>query len=242
MGPNKKLDMSIGETIISTITELPVGLQIGSRHFNLYPASVGKTFIVSQLIKSLDINNEALMVDPYLEMLSTVKKKRDLCCRIIAYYTLNKKQDILNSRKVKERQSIFLKELNDEDITTVLLIILNDDAVSKICKDTGIDKETTRMADVNRCKDTKNTFVFGGKTIWGNLIDIACERYGWSFEYVLWGISYNNLTLMLKDKITSVFLSDEEMKKCHISRDRDFINGDDPEAVKREINKHRYYL
>ena len=234
--------MSIGETIISTITELPVGLQIGSRHFNLYPASVGKTFIVSQLIKSLDINNEALMVDPYLEMLSTVKKKRDLCCRIIAYYTLNKKQDILNSRKVKERQSIFLKELNDEDITTVLRIILNDDAVSKICKDTGIDKETKRMTEVNRCKDTKNTFVFGGKTIWGNLIDTACERYGWSFEYVLWGISYNNLTLMLKDKIASVFLSDEEMKKCHISRDRDFINGDDPEAVKREVSKHRYYL
>ena len=234
--------MSIGETIISTITELPVGLQIGSRHFNLYPASVGKTFIVSQLIKSLDINNEALMVDPYLEMLSTVKKKRDLCCRIIAYYTLNKKQDILNSRKVKERQSIFLKELNDEDITTVLLIILNDDAVSKICKDTGIDKETKRMTEVNRCRDTKNTFVFGGKTIWGNLIDTACERYGWSFEFVLWGISYNNLTLMLKDKIASVFLSDEEMKKCHISRDRDFINGDDPEAVKREISKHRYYL
>ena len=234
--------MSIGDTIISTITEMPIGLQVGRRHFYLYPASVGKTFIVSQLIKSLDINNEVLMTDPFLEILSIVKKKRELCCRIIAYHTLNKKQDILNSRKVKERQSIFFKDLNDEDIATVLLTILNDDAVSKICKDTGIDKEAKRIAEVDRCKEAKNTFVFGGRTIWGNLIDTACERYGWSFEYVLWGISYNNLTLMLKDKITSVFLSDEEMKKCHISKDRDFINGDDPEAVKREISKHRYYL
>ena len=41
---------------------------------------------------------------------------------------------------------------------------------------------------------------FGGKTIWGTLIDAACERYGWTFDYVVWGISYNNLTLMLKDK------------------------------------------
>lgn len=138
--------MSIGDTIISTITEMPIGLQVGRRHFYLYPASVGKTFIVSQLIKSLDINNEVLMIDPFLEILSIVKKKRELCCRIIAYHTLNKKQDILNSRKVKERQSIFIKELNDEDITTVLLIILNDDAVSKICKDTGI--ENLKLADL----------------------------------------------------------------------------------------------
>lgn len=41
-------------------------------------------------------------------------------------------------------------------------------------------------------KKVQNQYVFGGKSIWGALIDAACERYGWTFDYVVWGISYNN--------------------------------------------------
>ena len=63
-----------------------------------------------------------------------------------------------------------------------------------------MEEEAKRMAKVNAAKKSENSFIFGGKTIWGTLIDAACERYGWTFDYVVWGISYNNLTLMLKDK------------------------------------------
>ena len=38
----------------------------------------------------------------------------------------------------------------------------------------------------------RSSIAFGGKSIWGTLIDAACERYGWSYQYVLWGISYSN--------------------------------------------------
>lgn len=63
------------------------------------------------------------------------------------------------------------------------------------------------------------------------MIDIACERYGWTMDYVVWGISYANLHMLLNDYITSIYLTDDEIKKYHISMDRTFINGDDPKNM-----------
>lgn len=101
-----------------------------------------------------------------------------------------------------------------------------------------MDEEAKRMAKVNAAKKSNNQFIFGGKTIWGSLIDAACERYGWTFDYVVWGISYNNLTLMLKDKVTSIYLSDEEMKKAHIAgANEKVINGDSLEAVMQAVSE-----
>ena len=72
------------------------------------------------------------------------------------------------------------------------------------------------------------SLTFGGKSIYGTLIDTACQRYGWTFEYVVWGISYANLQLLLADSVTSIYLSDEERKRVNIPQDRDIINADDP--------------
>lgn len=92
------------------------------------------------------------------------------------------------------------------------------------------------MDKINKAKDTKNQYVFGGKTIWGALIDAACERYGWTFDYVVWGISYNNLTLMMKDKITSIYLSDEERKKTHIpTANEEVIDGNNKDAIMKAV-------
>lgn len=57
---------------------------------------------------------------------------------------------------------------------------------------------------------------FGGKTIYGLLIDAACKNYGWTKEYAVWGIDVISLRLMLADSINSVYLSDEDLKHLHI--------------------------
>ena len=69
---------------------------------------------------------------------------------------------------------------------------------------------------------------FCGKSTYGTLIDWACQRYGWSMEYVVWGISYANLQMLMADSITSVYLSEVERKKLGITDNRDIINADDP--------------
>ncbi len=41
---------------------------------------------------------------------------------------------------------------------------------------------------------------YGGRSIWGEIDGIA-SRYGWSYDYILWGISHANLRMMMADAI-----------------------------------------
>lgn len=94
------------------------------------------------------------------------------------------------------------------------------------------------MEKINQAKDSSNQYIFGGRTIWGYLIDAACDRYKWTLDYVLWEISYNNLTLMMKDKITSIYLSDEERKKAHIpSATEKVFSGNNKEDIMELIRQ-----
>lgn len=42
--------------------------------------------------------------------------------------------------------------------------------------------------------------IYGGQSIWGK-IDAIASRYHWSMDYILWGISWANLRLMMDDSL-----------------------------------------
>lgn len=44
----------------------------------------------------------------------------------------------------------------------------------------------------------------GGRTDWGKLLDSIAQRYGWSYEEILWKISYVNLHMMSIDTIDAI--------------------------------------
>ena len=44
----------------------------------------------------------------------------------------------------------------------------------------GIIKERERMERVQKAKDNANTYIFGGKSIYGSLLATACEKFGWT--------------------------------------------------------------
>lgn len=225
------MDKELIETISSVLIDMPIGIEVGTKRFEVYPQTLGKMYITASLIESLGIDKNLLHVSPLLEALRVVKQKKDSCCNLIAYHCTKGKENILNKKKIEELSATIKEEFDDEDLATILILILKNDDLDKILKGTAMDKEAERMSKVNAAKKMTNTFVFGGRTIWGTLIDAACERYGWTLDYVLWGVSYNNLTLMLKDKITTIYLSDQEMKHCHVSRDREYVSGDDKEKA-----------
>lgn len=199
--------------------------------------TLGKMYLTSQLIESMDVNRENLMIDPFVEALRIINTKREESCRLIAYHTIKTKEELLNNRIVDVQQKLISKFPN-QDIATLLICILRNNSYQAIVEGAGIDKESKRMSKVNAAKSASGQFIFGGKTVWGSLIDAACERYGWTFDYVVWGISYNNLTLMLKDKITSIYLSDDERKRVHLpAEDEEFIDGNDKEAVMKAVRE-----
>lgn len=220
----KLIDMDIADTII----ERPHGFKVNQRQFYLYPVTLGKTYLISRLVECLGINLEIIKANPYMEALRICQEKKESVCRILSYHTINKKEELFDYDFVQERCNFFYKEIDNDSMAQLLVMVLSERDISAYIKHLGIDKEKEWQAKAMRAKKDNNSLTFGDKSIYGTLIDTACQRYGWTFEYVVWGISYANLQLLLADSVTSIYLSDEERKRVNIPQDRDIINADDP--------------
>ncbi len=229
----KQLELDIADTII----DRPKGFSVGRRHFYLYPMTLGKMYLQQRVVDNLELNTELLRVNPYVEALRLVETKKEDCCLLLAYHTLQTKKDVLNNRIVTIRKNIFLREMENGDIATLTLACLTSDKTTNIAQHLGINKELHSMSEIAKAKKSNNTYTFGGKSIYGALIDAACERYKWTLDYVVWGISYTNLQLLLKDRITSIYLTDEEMKNTHINNTSDMIDGNNKDSIMRAIHE-----
>lgn len=223
--------MDINDEIIDVLLDRPIGFKIGEEQLYLYPATLGKTFLISKLLSKIDIKQDNLKINAELEMLRVVKSHKEDVLTILAYHTLQTKEQIFNTPLVEERKKL-ISSLEDSDITTLFLQTLSQDKYSIFIHELGIDREQQFMNKALKVKKS-SSLSFNGKSIYGTLIDRACEKYGWSFDYVVWGISYLNLRLLLADAIQTIYLSDDERKKVNIPDDREVINASDPKNAQR---------
>ena len=193
----------------------PYGFSVGGKHFYLYPMTLGKMLMTHNILESLSINQKNVEANVTLEALRLAKEKKEECLTYICMNTCKDKEELFDTVFVSKRTECFRKELSVEDIAALMIILLSSDRTSVFMHHYGIDKEHDRLSTVMRVKEkeNKNTLTFGGKSLFGSFIDVACERYGWTKQYVVWEIDYTSLRMMLADKINSVYLSDDEMKK-----------------------------
>lgn len=223
----------IEQYISDAIMEKPYGFTVEGERFYLYPATLGKMYLMNRVINQMGINQSNLRLNISMEALRLVEEKKDLCVSLIAYYTCSSKKEVDDYDLIEKRIELFKKELSKEDIASLLVMVLSFDKTAQIFHYLGIDKEQDRMSTVMRVKgkNDKNNISFGGVSVFGTLIDTACERYGWTKEYVVWGIDYTSLRIMLADKITSVYVTDEELKhipKSALTGVASTIKADDP--------------
>ena len=231
MEETKILELDIADAII----DRPKGFSIGHRHFYLYPMTLGKMYLTQRVVENMEIDAAILKSLPFGEALRLVKAKREDCAMLIAYHSLKTKQEVLNNRTVTTRKNFFAKEMEDGDMASMVIMCLAWDNTAKFMHHLKIEAEVERMQKVMAVKDNKNTYNFGGVSIYGSIIDNACERYGWTYDYVVWEISYTNLQLMLKDGIKSVFLSDDEAMRCHVPKDGQVLDGNNIETMQEVI-------
>lgn len=226
------IDKNIECWIADTLIEKPYPFSVNDRLFYLYPVTIGKRYLLQRNISSLGINKDNLKEYPYLEILKICQQQRDIVIRIVVYHTLHTKKQIFNLSLVDSRIQYFNEHLSNEELAQLLVIVLNNDKTEQFIKYFAIDKETEYKSKVSKFKkDTSTAVSFGGKSIYGTMIDFACERYGWSYDYVVWGISYNNLKMMMSDCISTHYLSKEEMRKLHIPKDRTVVSADNRENL-----------
>ncbi|MCM1219096.1 MAG: hypothetical protein NC548_31830 [Lachnospiraceae bacterium] len=227
---NIELDLS------DAIMERPYGFSIGNRWLYLYPVTLGKYYLLSRLVSCLGINKDLIRLNPALECMRLIKSHKDIIITILTYHTIDKKEEIFDVAFVEKRKSFLTNNLSDEDIIKLLLFVLSESQYDTFIKHLGIDKERREQLRISKIKDEKGSSIsFGGKSVYGSLIDSACERYGWTMDYVVWGISLINLRMILADAINTVYLSEEERKKAKVSSDRTRIKADDPKN--RELIK-----
>lgn len=224
--------------ISDTFIERPVSFCYKRRRYSIYPLSLGKLQLCSRLIETLGFDKISRDGELYGLALKSSQSRRNECLRLISYVTLPY-MDCLDESIVQERVSK-LRRIKANDLASVLILFLTMDKTAGIMREFGIDKESKRLSEVLKVKaDTKNGSVsFGCKSIWGTLVDAACERYGWTYQYTVWGISYCNLQLLLADHIKTVLLTEEERKKCHISTDNTVIKAADTSSLNDYI-KHQ---
>ena len=227
--------------ISDVLIERPITFSVKGANYSVFPPTLGKIHLISRLVEAMGlgegIDGQAMRV--LSSTLIAAKKHRETAIRLIAYSTLPG-ADCLDENKVSARISA-LHPLDDQDVATLLVTILSMDKTDAVMKQFGIDKESERLARVMKAKQAgNNTLSFAGKSLWGTLIDNACERYGWTYQYVIWGISYSNLQLLLADHVKTVFLTDEERKRLHISTDNVVIRVEDGDTLNNFIKNQSW--
>lgn len=231
MEDKKRIEMDIADAII----ERPAGFSVGNRRFYLYPPTLGKTYLLARLFDELDANSQIISTNPYMEALRLCGTKRSIVCRILAYCTFKNKAYIFDNNKIDTRSKFFSDNLDIEELSTLLVIVLTGDNTESYISYFGIDKEREERKRIAEIKKNAGSITFGGNSTYGTLIDFACQRYGWTMDYVVWGISYSNLRMLMADAITTIYLSSDEMKQLNIFDNKECINADDPKN--RELIK-----
>ena len=222
--------INIDEEILEAILERPYGFTIKEKRFYLYPVTLGKSILLSRLMQNLEIDTELLAKNPSLETFRVVSAHRDVAILIITYCTAKDRQEVFDNARTEEYKWLLSKNLSDEEIAQLLLIIYQYDKTASFHKHLGLDRDQKEQTKISKLKNKNgNTVMFGGKSIYGSLISVACEKYGWTLDYVVWGISLVNLRMMLADSVNSIYLSDDEKKSARLTVGQEIVNMDNPD-------------
>lgn len=216
------------EYFTDTLMEAPHAFSTGGNRYYLYPLCLGKLMLLQRILGVIETDEERLSNMPILEVVAIVSKHRDTCLRIIVLAVSPNKHNCFDIEYVKTMKDELSSSLTDEDIATLLVHILTGDKTTEVMKHYGIDKENEAMNSALRVKSGGGSMSFGGKTILGTMVETACERYGWTVDYVVWGISYATLRLMTADRVNTIFLSEDERNKLPsnvLQRDEDVIKA-----------------
>ena len=212
------------------LLERPYLFEVGGERFAIYPPSLGLLSLMQIRLRKLNISPKALQSVGNLELLRVAKQQKQECCELIALATCRTHEDALNDAETQRRADRFAECLDYDDVATLLVGVLQFNRHQQWMDEAGIIKERERMAKVMRHKKRGGNIIFGGRSIFGQLIDPAMERYGWTYEYTVWCVSVPVLEILMADKVCDVFLTDDEKKKvpAHLLETEDVMSGDDP--------------
>lgn len=232
---------NLEQAVADILTEMPQGFNVGNRRFYIYPVSLGKSYLLSRLTDSLEVDAKLFKLNPCAEALRLTLTNVDVVCRIIALHTMRTQDECHDVEKIERTARFFAKRLSAEEVAQLFALTLADADLEAINEHLGINADNLRRKRVMAAKkEDRNTFTFGGNSVFGAMIAPACEKLNLTPRQVVWDISLKLLRLLLADSITQVYLTDEERKHCRVSNDNERINGDDPAMMQEWIRQTKW--
>lgn len=223
---------NLNETLADAVMDRPREFFIGKRRVCLWYPTLGMSMMVERHLSSLDIDYKNLTKNPSLEAFRLIKEKRYIVCYILAILSFRNFNKLSNSEILKRKAEYYSSNISDEYLVSIFLVVLSDPKAETLISLTGIAKDQQTQSKIAQYKNKDgHTQSFGGKTIYGTLINVACKTFGWTKKYVVWGIDLISLRMMLADQVNSVYLSDKEMKDLKISSTSNQTYGMTPEDI-----------
>ena len=229
----------IERNLADVIMQRPHGFTIGRKHFYLYPVTFAKMLLLKRLVEKLNINDDQLKLNPYLEAVRLAEEDKEICCQILAYHTApNTYKDLFDNRARTTRKNLFMQEMDVKDIASMMIFVLTCDKTEEYIKHLGLDKERERMNAVMKAKrkHDKNSMSFNGKSLFGTFI-AQLKEMGYSDNEILYEKSYTYLQLMLADKVVTVHVTDEEKNDIPKAMGGTYIDAGDPEQAKEFLQR-----
>lgn len=208
------------------LMDRPQLFRIGGRPFRLYYPTLGMSLLANRTLPVSTMIKDSEDIDGTL--IGICMDRPIEAVRFIAIHTIRGRSRLIDGHSIDDRADQLSRMLSVEDTATLIRAILRLSDADRLLCHIGIEKDTSLLSRISELRDDGTTMTFGGRSIYGRLVSLACERYGWTPEYVVWEINLVSLRMMMADHISTVHLTEEEVKKLRIDNGRDYIDGDDP--------------
>ncbi len=220
----------VNEFIADAVMDRPRELFVENERIRIWSPTLGMAMMLERRIRQLGIDQSRMTEKPALEALRLVKKNRWRVCDILSILSYRKYEELCDSRLLNEKAEWFGKNLSDTQLAQLLLLHLTSPTAEMLMEMTGVSEENRQRSMVTSLGNRNgNTRFFGGKTIYGALIEAACRAFGWTKQYVVWEIDLVSLRMMMADAVTSVYLPDEQLRKLHLHERNDIIDANNPD-------------
>lgn len=127
-----------------------------------------------------------------------------------------------------------MQEMESDDMASLLINLLTADQTEQFIKHLGLDKERERMAKVTEIKEKNGSgtnITFNGISVMGSFIQPLMEM-GFTDDEILYEKGYTYLRLRMADKVTSIYLTEEERQNVPTALGGGLLDANNPESFK----------
>lgn len=226
-------DITLNDTLADVVLDLPREFSINGKGYHLWSPTLGMSILIERKMRLISIDKGAPDWEPTMEVLRICASEKEKVCDVLSVYTFREYDDFLCVARLEERKKE-LMALDVDELASLFLYTLSMTDATRLMHNTGLEKDIDKQREIAGIKNKEgHSVTFGGKTLYGQLIDAACARYGWSKKYAVWGIDLVSLRMMLADSLNSVYLTDEERKSLKVDQESDIVIGMDEAGIEK---------